>query len=328
MSTFVEEYFDSTQKAKATRAAFGEYIAEVGSTNKKIVALDADLSCSTQTQHFAKKFPERFFNVGIAESNMIGVAAGLARAGFIPFAASFGCFLTGRFDQIRMSVSFTGTNVKLIGTHAGVGIGEDGHSQMGLEDVTLMTALPNMTVLQPADEADAKQLLEWAIAHDGPCYFRLTRQNLKAVKWKTNKGTEKAKVGVWDFLHQEKNSVVLVNTGGLLENTFKAAEQLKADGHAVSVVNASWLKPVAVSNFNSIRDLAPKLVVSVEDHYTNGGLGTILAEGFVENRIQAPLYKVGVKEFGASAPPNDNLKAYALDAEGIYKQVKEKLRSL
>jgi transketolase len=310
-TTTFENYFDASVKAKASRAAFGEYIAEMGATNSKIVVLDADLSKSTQTQHFAKKFPKRFFNMGIAEANMIGTAAGLARAGYIPFAASFGCFLTGRFDQIRMSVSFTGTNVRLIGTHAGVGIGEDGHSQMGLEDVTLMRALPNMTVLQPADEADTRQLLEWSLSHDGPCYFRLTRQNLKPVKWKK----EKAAVGMWDFLHTEQTSVVLISSGGLLENTFKAAEQLKADGHSVSIVNASWLKPIAALNFSKIKDLAPNLVVSIEDHYTFGGLGTAIAEELVERQIQVPL-------------PKDNLKTYALDAEGIYKQIKEKLRNL
>ncbi len=319
-----ENYFDNTVKAKASRAAFGEFLAEAGANNSKIVVLDADLSKSTQTQHFAKKFPKRFFNMGIAEANMIGTAAGLARAGFIPFAASFGCFLTGRYDQIRMSVSFTGTNVRLIGTHAGVGIGEDGHSQMGLEDVTLMRSMPNMTVLQPADEADTRQLLEWSLTHDGPCYFRLTRQNLKPVKWKK----DKAAVGMWDFLHTEQTSVVLISSGGLLENTFKAAELLKADGHAVSIVNASWLNPIADLNFTKIKDLAPNLVVSVEDHYTFGGLGTAIAEELVERQIQVPLLKVGVKEFGASGSPNDNLKSYALDVEGIYKQIKEKLRQL
>lgn len=319
-----ENYFDNTLKAKASRAAFGEFLAEAGATNSKIVVLDADLSKSTQTQHFAKKFPKRFFNMGIAEANMIGAAAGLARAGFIPYAASFGCFLTGRFDQIRMSVSFTGTNVRLVGTHAGVGIGEDGHSQMGLEDITLMRALPNMTVLQPADEADTRQLMEWSLTHNGPCYFRLTRQNLKPVKWKK----EKASVGMWDFLHTEQTSIVLISSGGLLENTFKVAEQLKSDGHAVSVVNASWLNPIADLNFSKIKDLAPNLVVSVEDHYTFGGLGTAIAEELVARQIQVPLLKVGVRDFGASGSPSDNLKTYELDADGIYKQVKAKLRHL
>ncbi|MEZ4814446.1 MAG: transketolase C-terminal domain-containing protein [Bdellovibrionota bacterium] len=322
--TNFENYFDSNVKAKATRAAFGEFLAEAGSRNSRIVVLDADLSKSTQTQHFAKKFPKRFFNMGIAEANMIGTAAGLARAGFIPFAASFACFLTGRFDQIRMSVSFTGTNVRLVGTHAGVGIGEDGHSQMGLEDIALMRSLPNMTVLQPADEQDTLQLMEWSLTHNGPCYFRLTRQNLKAVKWKK----DKAAVGMWDFLHTEQTSIVLISSGGLLGYAFQAAEQLKADGHAVSVVNASWLNPIADLNFSKIKDLAPNLVVSVEDHYTFGGLGTAVAEELVQRQIQVPLLKVGVNEFGASASPKDNLKTYGLDAEGIYKQVKEKLRHL
>ncbi len=317
-------YFESQKKAKASRAAFGEFLQEKGSSHPEIVVLDADLSKSTQTQHFAKKYPERFFNMGIAEANMIGVAAGFARAGFVPFAASFGCFLTGRFDQIRMSVSFTGTNVRLVGTHAGVAIGEDGHSQMGLEDVTLMRALPNMTVLQPADEEDTLRLLNWSLTHDGPCYFRLTRQNLPAIKWPTNKVSE----GAWDFLHSERGGIVLVSSGGLLENTFKVAELLKKQGQMVSVVNASWLKPVAAVNFTQIRDLAPKLVVSIEDHYTNGGLGTLLAEECMERALYVPLLKIGVTEFGSSGSPKDNLKAYSLDVEGIHRQITTKLKSL
>ena len=323
MATFAEKIFDSSVKAKASRAAFGDFLVEFGAKDPRMVVLDADLSKSTQTQHFAKKFPERFFNMGIAEANMIGTAAGLARAGLVPFAASFGCFLTGRFDQIRMSVSFSDTNVRLIGTHAGVGIGEDGHSQMALEDVALMRVLPNMTVLQPADEVDTKQLLEWSLDWKGPCYFRLTRQNLPRVAWPVAKA--KAQVGHWDFLMTEQNSIVLVSSGGLLHFAVEAAEKLKAQGRAVSVVNASWLKPVARENIVKIAKLSPVLLVSVEDHYTVGGLGSILAEEVVECRMNIPLLKIGVNSFGASAKPNDNFKTYGLDTEGILNSVQKYL---
>ena len=320
-SQLLDQLTDSQVKAKASRAAFGEFLQEFGAKNPRIVALDADLSKSTQTQHFAKKFPDRFFNMGIAEANMIGVAAGLARADFIPFAASFGCFLTGRFDQIRMSVSFTNANVRLIGTHAGVGIGEDGHSQMALEDLALMRVLPHMTVLQPADEADTKRLLEWSLSHKGPCYFRLTRQNLKAVKWPTE--SQKVKVGHWDFLHTEPNSIMLINSGGLLESCIKVADQLRSEGHKVSIVNASWISPVAHENFSKIAELKPQLIVSVEDHYTVGGLASVIAENLIEKNAYFPLCKVGVRDFGASGSPQDNLKVYGLDPEGIYQQIKK-----
>ena len=312
---------DLNRKAKATRAAFGDFLLAKGAEDSKIVVLDADLSKSTQTQHFAKKFPERFFNMGIAEANMIGTAAGLARAGFVPYAASFACFLTGRFDQIRMSVSFSETNVRLVGTHAGVAIGEDGHSQMGLEDLALMRVLPNMVVLQPADEDDALALLEWSRTYVGPCYFRLTRQNLKPVALARNG----VKVGMWDFVHTENNSIVLVQSGGLLENTIKVAQALKDKGHSVSVVNASWIKPTHADNFKKIKALNPSLIVSVEDHFVVGGLASVLAEGMVEHRLNAELLKIGVHDFGASGSPDANLKSYRLDVEGILTQVQEKL---
>src|SRR5687767_13586779 len=161
--------------AKASRAAFGEAIVELAATDPKIVTLDADLSKSTMTGAFAKKFPERAFNLGIAESNAIGVAAGLALAGYVPFVASFACFLVGRFETIRISVAYTNANVKLVGTHAGIAIGEDGYSQMGLEDIACMRALPNIPVIQPADELECKQVMAFAVAHQGPLYLRLTR---------------------------------------------------------------------------------------------------------------------------------------------------------
>src|SRR5919204_2413254 len=167
--------------AKATRAAFGEALLELGARDERIVALDADLSKSTMTAAFAKKYPDRAFNVGIAESNMIGVGAGLALAGKIPFVASFACFVVGRFETIRISVAYTGANVKIVGTHAGIAIGEDGYSQMGLEDIAGLRALPNIPIIQPADEQETKQAVAYAVEHDGPLYLRLTRQAMEPV---------------------------------------------------------------------------------------------------------------------------------------------------
>src|SRR5438093_2115847 len=167
--------------AKATRAAFGEALLELGARDERIVSVDADLSKSTMTVSFAKKFPGRAFNVGIAEQNAIGIAAGLALAGQIPFVCSFACFLAGRFETIRISVAYTNANVKIVGTHSGIAIGEDGYSQMGLEDIACIRALPNVMIVQPADELETKQAIAYAVEHEGPIYLRLTRQNLEPV---------------------------------------------------------------------------------------------------------------------------------------------------
>src|SRR5262245_54914920 len=163
--------------AKSTRAAFGEALLELGSRDERIIALDADLSKSTMTVGFAKKYPDRAFNLGIAEANMIGIGAGLALTGRIPFVCSFACFVVGRFETIRMSVAYTNANVKIVGTHAGIAIGEDGYSQMGLEDIACLRALPNVPIIQPADELETKQAIAYAVEHEGPLYLRLTRQN-------------------------------------------------------------------------------------------------------------------------------------------------------
>ena len=167
--------------AKASRAAFGEALLELGAKNDRIVTVDADLSKSTMTAKFAHTYPDRAFNVGIAESGMIGLAAGLALAGRIPFACSFACFVVGRFETIRVSVAYTNAPVKLVGTHVGVAIGEDGYTQMGLEDIACIRSLPNIPIVQPADEIETKQAVAFAVEHDGPIYLRLTRQNLEPV---------------------------------------------------------------------------------------------------------------------------------------------------
>ncbi|NBW98867.1 transketolase family protein, partial [bacterium] len=164
--------------AKATRDSFGEELRELGKSNPSIVVLDADLSVSTKSVTFAKAFPERFFQMGIAEANMIGTAAGMAFSGFVPFCCSFGCFLTGKYETIRVSVGYSQANVKLVGTHAGLGIGEDGYTQMGLEDMNLMRGLPGMMVFNPADDKTTRAAVRFAAEHRGPVYLRLTRQKL------------------------------------------------------------------------------------------------------------------------------------------------------
>ena len=167
--------------AKASRAAFGEALLDLGSKDERIVTVDGDLSKSTMTRTFARTYPARAFNVGIAESGMIGLAAGLALAGRVPFACSFACFLVGRFETIRVSVAYTRAPVKLVGTHVGVAIGEDGYSQMGLEDMACLRALPNIPIVQPADEIETRQAVAFAVDYPGPLYLRLTRQSLEPV---------------------------------------------------------------------------------------------------------------------------------------------------
>ena len=167
--------------AKASRAAFGEALVDLGAKDERIVTVDADLSKSTMTAKFAKIYPGRAFNVGIAESGMIGLAAGLALAGRVPFACSFACFVVGRFETIRVSVAYSNAPVILVGTHVGVAIGEDGYTQMGLEDMACLRSLPNIPIIQPADEIETKQVVAYAVEHRNPLYLRLTRQNLEAV---------------------------------------------------------------------------------------------------------------------------------------------------
>jgi transketolase len=313
---------DASKKPKASRNSFGEVLAELGEKNTKIVVLDADLSKSTQTQHFAKKFPDRFFNMGIAEANMIGTAAGLSLTDKIPFAASFACFLTGRYDQIRMSVSASAANVRLVGTHAGVGIGEDGHSQMGLEDIGLMRSLPNMTVLQPADDWETRQMVEWTLEHKGPVYFRLTRQNLPNLVRSENTRFVPGKWTVLNLEDLDSAKVLLFFSGGVGEETIKACDLLQEKGVKAVVINASWIKPFDEALLQTLFSKGDgKLVVSVEDHYTVGGLGTLLAENIATMGAALKLVRIGVEDFGQSGSPEANMDHYGLTAPKIASRI-------
>src|SRR5438128_7956853 len=225
--------------AKATRAAFGEALLELGADDDRIVTVDADLSKSTMTVHFARKYPERALNLGIAEQNAIGIAAGLALAGQIPFVCSFACFLAGRFETIRISVAYTNANVKLVGTHAGIAIGEDGYSQMGLEDVACLRALPNIPIIQPADELETRQAMAFAVEHVGPLYLRLTHQNMESVC----PSDYRFALDHWLRL-RPGHDVTLLGSGGPLFNCLKAAELLAAEGISAEVINASSIVPL------------------------------------------------------------------------------------
>lgn len=296
--------------AKASRAAFGEALIELGAKDERIVTLDADLSKSTMTAAFAKKYPSRAFNLGIAESGMIGVAAGLALAGRVPFACSFACFLVGRFETIRVSVAYTDAPVKLVGTHVGVAIGEDGYTQMGLEDMACLRTLPNIPIVQPADELETKQAVAYAVEHPGPIYLRLTRQNLEPV----HEAGYRFQFGKADVL-RPGNDVSILATGGPLWNALEAARRLAAEGIHAEVMNVATVKPL---DEEAILRSAGRTghVVTVEDHSIHGGLGSAVAELLAEV-MPTPMKRIGVTTFGESGDAKGLYARHGLDPDGI-----------
>jgi transketolase len=303
--------------SKSTRKAFGEALAKLGETHQEIVVLDADLSKSTMTNMFAEKFPDRFFEMGIQEANMIGTAAGLSFAGKIPFAASFGCFLTGRYDTIRLSVAYAQANVRLIGTHSGVGIGDDGHSQMGLEDISLMRALPTMGVFQPMDAKETELLMEYLVkTWKGPAYVRLTRQNLPdlypaGAQFKPGKLMEIVPAS------GSGKKVVCFATGAGVGQAVEAVKILASRGVSMSVWNAHSLKPFDDETCVRVaRDAG--LAVTVEDHSVIGGLGTCVAEAFSHSGSHPKLMKLGIQDlFGESGEPIELYDKFGISAAAI-----------
>ena len=302
--------------AKASRAAFGEALLDLGARDPRIVTLDADLSKSTMTAAFAKKYPDRAYNLGIAESNMVGIGAGLALTGKIPFVCSFACFVVGRFETIRISVAYTDANVKIVGTHSGIAIGEDGYSQMGLEDIACIRALPNVAIVQPADELETKQAIAYAVEHEGPLYLRLTRQNLDDVC----PPNYRFRLGRWLVLRAGAD-VTLIASGGPVANTLQAATILAGDGMAAEVVNAASIKPL---DEDLLLRSAGKTghVVTIEDHSIEGGLGGAVAEVLGE-LLPTPLKRLGARGFGESGDPKGLYAKHGLDPAGIAGSVRK-----
>lgn len=303
-------------KPVATRQTFGETLAKLGEKYPEIVVLDADLAKSTKSELFAKKFPNRFFEMGISEANMIGAGAGLALNGKVPFICSFGCFVTGRFDQIRMSVAYSRARVRIVGTHAGVGIGEDGHSQMALEDIACMRTLPEMAVLQPADDLETAAMVEELVHYPFPAYLRLTRQNVPRVH---KEGTE-FKIGKMYSLKPGTSALVLA-TGGVVHLALEAAQKLEAQGISLEVANVSSIKPLDQA-FLKEACKRHKKFITVEDHFVIGGLGGAVAE-FLADQGHGKLHRVGVNdEFGQSGTPEDLYEAYGLSAPKLEEKFK------
>ncbi len=295
---------------KASRAAFGEALLELGARDERIVTLDADLSKSTMTIAFARAHRDRAFNVGIAESNMLGIGAGLALAGRIPFVCSFACFLVGRFETIRVSIAYTNANVKLVGTHAGIAIGEDGYSQMGIEDIACIRALPNVPIVQPADEVETKQAVAYAVEHEGPLYLRLTRQALEPV----SPPGYRFQLGKSVVL-RPGNDVTLIASGGTVFNSLQAADRLQAGGIKAEVINAACIKPL---DEELILASAGKTghVLTIEDHSLAGGLGGAVAE-LLGEVLPTPLKRLGVHGFGESGDPKALYAKHGLHPAGI-----------
>ncbi|MBC7385601.1 MAG: transketolase family protein [Cryobacterium sp.] len=309
--------------SKSTRQAFGESLAAWGEKNKQIVVLDADLAKSTKSEIFAKKFPERFFEMGISEANMIGAAAGLSFSGKLPFLCSFGAFITGRYDTIRLSVAYSGANVRLIGTHAGVGIGDDGHSQMGLEDITLMRALPTMGVFQPMDARETELIMDYLVEKwVGPAYVRLTRQNLPdlmAVSAKTGAKWEAGKILKIREAVAGKKKIVAFGSGAGTAEAVKAADLLDAEGSpfSIAVYNVHSLKPFDEAGVIAVSVDAER-VITVEDHSVIGGLGSCVAETLAGLDRHPRLVKYGVQDlFGESGEADELYDLHGISAKAI-----------
>ena len=301
---------------KSIREAFGKKLALLGRENSNLVVLDADLSCSTQTKIFAQEFPDRFFNVGIAEQNMISTAAGLALVGKIAFAASFAVFATGRtYDQIRSSVCYQKANVKIIGTHGGITVGEDGATHQALEDVSLMRGLPGMMVIVPADCNECEQILDFAAKYEGPVYIRLSRNSLPNI-YSSDYKFNPYKANIL----QEGTDVTLVSNGDLLAEVCEAANLLKQKGVNAEVISLPVVKPL---DSKTILDSAKKtkLVVTVENHSILGGIGSAICELLSES-LPTRVLRIGMNDtFGQSGTPADLLKYYGLDAESIANRI-------
>jgi transketolase len=317
-----EQGKQSTEKKSiATRDAYGEALLELGKKRQDIVVLDADLSGSTKTGKFAKAFPERFYNMGISEQDLIGTAGGLSITGKLPFASTFAVFETGRaWEQIRQTVCYSNLNVKLVATHSGITVGEDGASHQAIEDVAIMRVLPNMTVIVPADGVETKQVIHAISDYHGPVYVRLGRSKVPVVM----PDDYEFKIGKAHTFHLGKDANI-VAMGIMVAVSLEASKILKDDGLDVGVINMSTVKPLDTETVLKASKIC-RLIVTAEEHSTIGGLGSAVSEFLSENR-PARIIRIGIKDdFGCSGTSGELLKLYGLTAENIVKTIKEGLK--
>lgn len=303
---------------KATRESYGMALVELGKENEKVVVLDADLSKSTKTCDFKNMFKDRFFNAGIAEQNLMGMAAGFANVGNIPFASTFAVFATGRaFEVIRNSICYPKMNVKIAATHAGITVGEDGGSHQSVEDIALMSALPNMTVIVPADHREAMQATKAAANFVGPVYLRFGRCNTEDIfddnyKFEIGKGVEL----------REGNDVAIIATGMMVQKAIEASDKLKEEGINARVINISTIKPIDKELIIKAAK-ETKGIVTAEEHSIIGGLGATVSQVVTSNHPTI-VKTIGIKDtFGESGTPDELMKKYGLTSDEIIRAVKE-----
>ncbi|MBR6549506.1 MAG: transketolase family protein [Clostridia bacterium] len=305
-------------KKQATRESYGEALAEIGAKYDNLIVLDADLSGATKTGTFKKQYPERFFNCGIAEQNLIGVATGLTLAGKLVFCSSFAMFAAGRaFEQVRNAVGYPHNNVKIAATHAGLSVGEDGATHQCNEDIALMRTIPGMTILNPADPVEAKECVRAAAEFEGPVYLRFGRMAVEPIFDENYK----MEIGKGVTL-QDGSDVTIVATGLMVGMALTAAEQLKAEGISARVINIHTIKPLdADLIIKAAKETGA--IVTAEEHSIIGGLGGAVTECLAET-CPVPVLRVGVEDkFGTSAPAMEVLKAYGLTPENIAEKAKK-----
>lgn len=309
------------RKPIATRDAYGKALLEMGKQNSNIVVLDADLSKSTKTALFKSEFPERFFNMGIAEQGMMDVAGGLAASGKIPFVSTFAIFATGRaWEQARLACGYNHLNIKICATHAGITVGEDGATHQANEDIALMREIPGMTVVVPADGVETASVIKTAVEYEGPMYVRLGRSAVPVLL----PDDYKYEIGKAVTL-QEGSDVSLFACGIMVGEALQAAETLKAEGISAEVVNVSTIKPLDVETILKSA-CKTKAVVTAEEHSILGGLGSAVAETLVEN-CPVPMKRVGMNDsFGESGKPAELLEKYGMTAADIVAAAKEVIK--
>jgi transketolase len=303
-------------KRMATREGYGKALAKLGAEQKNMVVLDADLSKSTKSYEFCKHYPERFFNMGIAEQNLMGTAAGLAASGKIVFASTFAIFATGRaFEQIRNSIAYPKLNVKIAASHAGLTVGADGASHQAIVDMSIMRSLPNMTVIAPADGVEAEKAVSAVAQYEGPVYLRLGRSAVPVIYGEEHE----FKIGKASQLREGHDATIIV-CGIMVAESLQAAEELAKEGLAVRVINMATIKPL---DQDAVLRAAKETgaIVTAEEHSIIGGLGSAVAEVLVEN-VPVPMERVGVKDvFGESGEPEELLAKYGLKAKDIKEAV-------
>ncbi|MBQ7409907.1 MAG: transketolase family protein [Clostridia bacterium] len=306
------------ENKKATRQSYGEALVELGKENKDVVVLDADLAGATKTNMFAKEFPKRFFDMGIAEQDMVATAAGFSTCGKIPFASTFAVFATGRaYDQIRNSICYPNLNVKICATHCGITVGEDGATHQMLEDINLMRGLPNMTVISPADDVEARWAVKEAAKVNGPVYIRFGRAATPVIH-ETDGKLELGKA----IQFGEGTDATVFATGIMVAEALKAKEELEKEGINIRVVDIHTIKPIDSEMIIKCAKETKKLI-SIEEHSIIGGLGSAVAEVLVEN-CPAKLTRMGIKDtFGKSGNASELLKYFGLTSKEIIEEVKK-----